>query len=69
MGGKAKLGKIAGTKYPALFEFSGEWVRIAMGIVFIAIAFALPASLRNAAQTGKNTGKQPGDAPTAAIHG
>jgi hypothetical protein len=69
LGGKATLGKIAGTKYPALFDFSGEWIGIAMGVVFIAIAFALPATLRKAAPTGKDTGKQPGDAPTAIIHG
>jgi hypothetical protein len=46
-GGKTTLGKIAGTEYPALFEgMSGETIGIVMGLVFIAVAFALPARLR-----------------------
>jgi uncharacterized protein len=46
-GGKTTLGKIAGADYPALFEsVSGEAIGIVMGLVFIAIAFVLPARLR-----------------------
>lgn len=45
-GGKTTLGKIGGTDYPALFEsVSGEAIGIVMGLVFIAIALALPARL------------------------
>jgi len=47
-GGKATLGTIAGTKYPALIDaLPGEIVGIALGIVFIAIAAILPARILN----------------------
>jgi len=46
LGGKTTLGQIAETDYPALLAVNGSIVGIVMGIVFIAIAFALPASLR-----------------------
>lgn len=46
-GGKATLGVIGGTKYPALFGMSGEAIGLAMGIVFILIAFLLPSSLKS----------------------
>lgn len=43
LGGKTTLGPIAGTDYPALISgISGEIIGIVMGLVFIAIAFALP---------------------------
>ncbi len=46
-GGKVTLGPIAGTSYPALIEaVSGEWLGIAVGVVFIAIAVAIPDTLR-----------------------
>lgn len=46
-GGKSTVGAIAGTKYPALFDgLSGEWVGIVLGVIFIAIAAALPAKIR-----------------------
>jgi uncharacterized protein len=45
-GGSATLGAIAGTKYPAIFGgVSGEWLGLALGIVFIVIAMALPARI------------------------
>ena len=54
-GGKTTLGKIAGTEYPALFEtVSGEAIGIVMGLVFIAIAFALPGRLRGAGGTERS---------------
>jgi len=47
LGGKATLGAIEGTSYPALMpDLSGELVGIVVGVVFIAIAFLLPDSLR-----------------------
>lgn len=46
-GGKTTLGTIDGTSYPALIEgMSGEWIGIAVGLALVAIAFALPQSLR-----------------------
>lgn len=44
-GGSSTIGAIAGTKYPALFDVSGELAGLALGIVFIAVAWALPARL------------------------
>lgn len=47
LGGKATIGKIEGTSYPALFEgVSGEWVGLVLGVVFIIIAFVVPARIR-----------------------
>ena len=46
LGGKTTLGQIAGTDYPSLFAVNGSLIGIVMGIVFIAIAFVLPARLR-----------------------
>lgn len=47
LGGKATLGPLAGTKYPAVLDgVSGEWVGLALGIVFIAVAALLPGRLR-----------------------
>lgn len=49
-GGKATLGAIAGTKYPALLtDVSGAWIGIGVGLVLIAVAVALPNALRGAA--------------------
>ncbi len=46
LGGKATLGSIAGTKFPALFSaMSGELIGIGLGIVFIVLAFILPDRL------------------------
>ena len=54
-GGKTTLGKISGTEYPALFEaVSGETIGIIMGLVFIAVAFALPARLRGEGAAERN---------------
>ncbi len=57
LGGKTTLGAIEGTSYPALMPgLSGEVVGLVLGVVFIAIAFLLPDSLRPgavAAQSGK----------------
>ncbi len=45
-GGKATLGTVSGTDYPALLgSVSGELIGIALGIVFVVIAFVLPARL------------------------
>ncbi len=41
-GGKTTLGTIAGTKYPALFDFPGELIGLVMGAAFIAVARLLP---------------------------
>ena len=47
LGGKATLGPLAGTKYPAVFGgIPGEWLGLILGIVFIAISIVLPARLR-----------------------
>lgn len=61
LGGKATLGVISGTKYPALLSsVPGEWIGIAMGLVLIGIAMALPGSLRRSSQAPKLAGKQLG---------
>lgn len=45
-GGKTTLGTVEGSGYPALMEgVSGEAVGLAVGLVLILIAFALPRSL------------------------
>ena len=47
-GGKATLGAIVGTKYPALIDsLPGEFTGIVLGIVFIAVAAILPARILN----------------------
>ncbi len=47
LGGKATLGAISGTGYPALLSgIPGEWIGIAAGLVLVGIAFLLPDSLR-----------------------
>lgn len=46
VGGKATLGKLSGTDYPALFgSLGGEWAGIAVGVAFIVIAALLPSRL------------------------
>jgi hypothetical protein len=45
-GGKTTLGAIEGTDYPALIPgMSGEWLGLALGLAFIAIAWILPKRL------------------------
>jgi len=44
-GGKATLGPIDGTDYPALFGMPGEWIGLVLGVAFIAIAAVLPSRL------------------------
>lgn len=51
LGGKATLGSIAGTEYPALLGMSGELIGVVLGIAFIAIAWFLPERLLG----GKNS--------------
>lgn len=47
-GGKATLGTIAGTKYPALLSgVPGEAIGLVLGVAFIVIAVLLPASLKS----------------------
>ncbi|PID63787.1 MAG: hypothetical protein CSB44_00845 [Gammaproteobacteria bacterium] len=56
-GGKSTLGAISEADYTALFTgVPGEWIGIALGIAFIAVAFLLPASLRST-QTIDDTGR------------
>jgi uncharacterized protein len=50
LGGSTTAGRIAGTKYPALFNIPGELTGIILGLTLIAIAFALPGTLRKRAQ-------------------
>lgn len=44
-GGKVTLGAVPGSKYDAVTALPGDVVGIVMGLVFIAIAFALPDRL------------------------
>ena len=45
-GGKATLGPVSGTDYPALFgSLPGEWAGIVVGVVFIVVAALLPTRL------------------------
>ena len=45
-GGKTTLGAIDGTKYSALFpSISGEWLGLAVGLVLIVVAWALPSRI------------------------
>ncbi|MCF3628689.1 YeeE/YedE thiosulfate transporter family protein [Thalassospiraceae bacterium LMO-SO8] len=47
LGGKATLGPLSGTSYPAMLDgISGEWVGLALGVAFIAVAALLPGRLR-----------------------
>ena len=45
LGGKATLGTIAGTKYPALVDIPGEVLGLALGVAFIVVAAMLPSRL------------------------
>jgi len=59
LGGKATLGAIAGTDYPALMPgVSGELIGMILGVVFIAIAFLLPNSLRGGSAGALAGGRQ-----------
>lgn len=59
LGGKATLGAISGTDYPALLSaVPGEWIGIAAGCALVGIAFALPASLRGHSRTHEAAGKK-----------
>ena len=50
MGGKAALGTLEGTKYPAVFDgVPGEWLGLVLGIGFVIVAVALPNRLRGPA--------------------
>ncbi len=45
-GGKATLGHLSNTQYPAMFSnLSGEWMGLLLGILFIFIAAVLPRRL------------------------
>ena len=60
-GGKASLGVISGTDYPALLSsIPGEWIGIVMGLALVGIAFALPGSLRGHSRTHEAAGKEMG---------
>ena len=44
-GGKASLGSINGTDYPAMLSMlDGEWLGVLLGVVFIGIAWLLPGT-------------------------
>ncbi|SDG03688.1 YeeE/YedE thiosulfate transporter family protein [Thalassobaculum litoreum] len=47
-GGKTTLGPIAGTDYPSLIGVPGEWIGLAAGLAFLAIAWLLPDRLTGA---------------------
>ncbi len=49
-GGKATVGVIADTKYPALLSLSGEGMGLLLGLALIAIAWALPDRLSGQAK-------------------
>ena len=52
LGGKATLGQISGTSYPALFTgIPGEWIGLGAGIAFMLIAWALPERFIGSART------------------
>jgi len=55
MGGKVTLGTVPGAKYDGITALQGDLVGIALGVVFIIIAFILPNKLVG------------GDAPTNAV--
>lgn len=42
-GAKLTLGQVPGAKYDGLVALPGDWVGIALGLAFIAIAFVLPS--------------------------
>ncbi|PIW28856.1 MAG: hypothetical protein COW30_06480 [Rhodospirillales bacterium CG15_BIG_FIL_POST_REV_8_21_14_020_66_15] len=53
LGGKAALGALAGTKYPAVIAgVPGEWLGLVLGIAFIVIAAVLPGRMRGAPFVG-----------------
>lgn len=55
-GGKATLGSIAGTSYPALFTgVSGEMIGICVGVALIIIAVILPSQIRIGKQSDAST--------------
>ncbi len=61
-GGKATLGTVSGSKFPALFEgVPGEWIGMALGAVFVLIAVLLPASLRGGSEKASDR-RHPGSA-------
>ena len=49
-GGKVTLGAVPGAKYEAVTALPGDVLGIALGLVFVAVAFALPGA--PAAPTG-----------------
>lgn len=51
LGGKATLGSIAGTDYPALLGMSGELIGLVLGIALIAVAWLLPERLMGSNNT------------------
>lgn len=55
MGGKVTLGSIPGSKYEGITALQGDLVGIALGVVLIIVAFALPDKLLG------------GDAPSSAV--
>lgn len=49
--GKSTLGAVSGANWPALLpSVSGEWLGLALGAVFIVVAFALPEQPGRSAQ-------------------
>ncbi len=44
-GGKVTLGTVPGAKYDGLMAVQGDILGIALGVVFVVVAFALPERL------------------------
>ncbi|TYC63026.1 hypothetical protein FMN63_28600 [Stappia sp. BW2] len=55
-GGKVTLGSVPGSAYESIWTVQGDLLGIALGAVFVAVAFALPQRL-----TGDATGKLPAE--------
>ncbi len=45
LGGKTTLGAVPGADYNALSQLPGDWVGLALGAVFVIVAFVLPDRL------------------------
>lgn len=59
VGGKTTLGLISGTKYTSLVGgIPGEWIGVAVGLIFVAAAFLLPDSIGRQSRTHEAAGKE-----------
>ena len=53
-GGKVTIGSVPGSKFEGLMAFSGDLVGLALGLVFIVIAFALPDRIGRGDESGSS---------------